>query len=166
MSAQPLPQSPLTPMNAEVTAVLVQGFQRGDIRSSRSNLIHPLDGLHHFVPLLLCKDRGTLVLGNLLWGRNKSPVRSMSYSQSDSQSLPHSFQSQVNLSAGLSSALDHPVVAKEAPDRPENILIQLHFLSIEQGPWNSLRGKKVSVLPEGMSWASWHPSRRNFPLKQ
>lgn len=79
-SAQPLPQTPLTPMHTEVTAVLVQGFQRGDVRSSRSNLIYPLDGLHHFVPLLLCKDGGTLVLGNLLWERNKIPVRSMSYS--------------------------------------------------------------------------------------
>lgn len=82
--AQPLSQISLTPMHTEVTAVLVQGFQRGDIRSSRSNLIHPLDGLHHFVPLLLCKDRGTLVLCNFLWGRNKIPVRSMSCSYSDS----------------------------------------------------------------------------------
>lgn len=122
--------SPLTPMHAEVTAVLVQGFQRGDIRSSRSNLIHPLDGLHHFVPLLLCKDGGTLVLGNLLWGRNKIPVRSMSGSYSDSQSLPLSFHGQVNFTAGLSSDLDQSVVAKEAPARSEKILIWLHFLKI------------------------------------
>lgn len=122
--------SPLTPMHAEVTAVLVQGFQRGDIRSSRSNLIHPLDGLHHFVPLLLCKDGGTLVLGNLLWGRNKIPVRSMSCSYGDSQSLSLSFHGQVNFTAGLSSDLDQSVVAKEAPDRSENILIRLHFLNI------------------------------------
>lgn len=128
--AQPLPQTPLTAMHAEVTAVLVQGFQCGDIRSSRSNLIHPLDGLHHFVPFLLCKDGGTLVLGNLLWGKNKIPVRSTSCSYSDSQALPHSFHGQVNFTADLSSAWDQSVVAKEAPDRPENSLIQLHFLSI------------------------------------
>lgn len=131
MSAQPLPQTPLTPMHAEVTAVLVQGFQRGDIRSSRSNLIDPLDGLHHFVPLLLRKDGGALVLGNLLWGRNKIPVRSTSCSCSDSQSqLPHSFHGQVNFTAGLSSARDHSEVANEAPDRSENIFIHLHFLSV------------------------------------
>lgn len=131
MSAQPLPQTPLTPMHAEVTAVLVQGFQRGDIRSSRSNLIDPLDGLHHFVPLLLRKDGGALVLGNLLWGRNKIPVRSTSCSCSDSQSqLPHSFHGQVNFTAGLSSAWDHSEVANEAPDRSENIFIHLHFLSV------------------------------------
>lgn len=46
------------------------------------------------------------------------------------QSLPHSFHEQVNFTADLSSALDQPVVAKEAPDRSESILIRLHFLSI------------------------------------
>lgn len=66
-----LARAPLTPVHTEVTVIFVQGFQCGDIGSSWSNLIHPLDGLHHFVPLLLCKDRGALVLGNLLWARNR-----------------------------------------------------------------------------------------------
>lgn len=62
-------------MYTEVTVILVQGFQCGDVRSSCSNLIHPLDSAHHFVPLLLGKDRWSLVLGNLLWiPKKKKPV--------------------------------------------------------------------------------------------
>lgn len=53
-------------MNAEVTVVLVQCLQCGDVGSSRYHFIHPLDGLYHLVPLLLGKHRGPLMLGNLL----------------------------------------------------------------------------------------------------
>lgn len=56
----------LTPMYTEVTVVFIQRFQCCDIRSSWYNLVHPLDGLHHFVSLLLSEDRGSFMLGDLL----------------------------------------------------------------------------------------------------
>lgn len=66
-------RAPLTAVHAEVAVIFVQGFQRGDIRSPGRNLIHPLDGLHHLVPLLLREDGGALMLGDLLWVRERNP---------------------------------------------------------------------------------------------
>jgi len=54
-------------MHAEVTVVLVQGLQRGDVGCPLHDLIHPLDGPHHLVALGLGEDRRALVLGNLSW---------------------------------------------------------------------------------------------------
>lgn len=52
-------------MDAEVTVVLVQSLQGGDIRCSFYYLIHPLDCSHHLVAFFLSEDWRTLVLGNL-----------------------------------------------------------------------------------------------------
>lgn len=60
-------------MHAEVTVVLVEGPERGDVRRSFHDLVHPLYGPHHFVSLFLREDRRTLVLCNLtLETRHKS----------------------------------------------------------------------------------------------
>ena len=45
------------PMDAKVAAVLVQGLEGGDVRSSFNDLVNPLDGLHHAVPLVLQQNR-------------------------------------------------------------------------------------------------------------
>lgn len=55
----------LTSVHTEVTGVLVEGLQGGDIRRSLHYLIHPLDGSHHLVPLSLSEDRWALVLWDL-----------------------------------------------------------------------------------------------------
>lgn len=59
----------LTSVHTEVTVVLVQSLQRGDVRGSFYHLIHPLDGPHHLVAFLLGEDRRTLVLGDLSFER-------------------------------------------------------------------------------------------------
>lgn len=52
-------------MHTEVTVVLVQGLQGGDVRRSFHYLVHPLDGTHHFVTLFLSEDRRSFMSGNL-----------------------------------------------------------------------------------------------------
>lgn len=52
-------------MHAEVTVVLIEGPQRGDVRRPFHHLVHPLYGPHHLVSLFLREDRRTLVLRNL-----------------------------------------------------------------------------------------------------
>lgn len=59
-------QGDVIAVNTEVTVVLVQCLQCGDVGSSGHHFIHPLDGLYHLVPLLLGEHRGPLMLGNLL----------------------------------------------------------------------------------------------------
>lgn len=61
----------LTSVHTEVTVVLVQSLQRGDVRGSFNYLIHPLDGPHHLVAFFLSEDWRTLVLGNLSFERRK-----------------------------------------------------------------------------------------------
>lgn len=58
-------------MHTEVTVVLVQSLQGGDVRCSFYYLIHPLDGPYHLVALFLSEDRRTLVLGDLSFERSK-----------------------------------------------------------------------------------------------
>lgn len=52
-------------MHTEVTIVLVQGPQGGDVRRPFHDLIHPFYGTHHLVSLFLSEDWRTLVLCNL-----------------------------------------------------------------------------------------------------
>lgn len=54
-----------TSVHAEVSVVLVQGLQRGHVGRPFHNLIHPFNGTHHLVSLLLGEDWRTLVLCNL-----------------------------------------------------------------------------------------------------
>ena len=51
-----------TSMYTEVTGVLVQSLQSGDIGGALHYLIHPFDGPHHLVPLSLGEDWGAFVL--------------------------------------------------------------------------------------------------------
>lgn len=51
-------------MHTKIALVLVQSLKSGDIGGSFHHLVHPLDGTHHFVPLLLCEHWRTLVLRN------------------------------------------------------------------------------------------------------
>lgn len=62
----------LTSVHTEVTVVLVQGLQGGDVRRPFHYLIHPLDGAHHFVTLFLSEDRRSFMFGNLSWKRRTS----------------------------------------------------------------------------------------------
>eukprot|EP00048_Salpingoeca_helianthica_P006379 m.97768 g.97768 ORF g.97768 m.97768 type:complete len:394 (+) comp13989_c1_seq5:650-1831(+) len=55
-------------MDAKVTAILVQGLERGDIGSPLHHLIHPLASTDHLVPLFLRHDRRALVRADLLIG--------------------------------------------------------------------------------------------------
>lgn len=52
-------------MHAEVTVVLVEGPEGGDVRRSFHDLIHPLYGPDHLVSLCLSEDGRALVLRNL-----------------------------------------------------------------------------------------------------
>lgn len=54
-----------TSVHAEVTVVLVEGPEGGDVRRSFHDLIHPLYGPDHLVSLRLSEDRRALVLRNL-----------------------------------------------------------------------------------------------------
>ena len=54
-----------TSVHAEVTVVLVEGPEGGDVRGSFHNLIHPLYGPDHLVSLRLSEDGRALVLRNL-----------------------------------------------------------------------------------------------------
>lgn len=68
------PRGRLTSMHAEVTVVLVQGLQGGDVRGSFDYLIHPLDGTHHFITFFLSEDRRTFMLGNLSCKRRRTTI--------------------------------------------------------------------------------------------
>lgn len=61
----------LTSMHTEVTVVLVQRLQGGDVRCSFYYLIHPLDGPYHLVAFFLSEDRRTLVFGNLSFEKSE-----------------------------------------------------------------------------------------------
>lgn len=52
-------------MHTEVTVVLVQGPEGGDVRCPLHNLVHPFNGPHHLVPFFLSEDWRTLVLSDL-----------------------------------------------------------------------------------------------------
>ena len=60
-----------TSVHAEVAGVLVQGVQGGDVGRPLHHLVHPLDGAHHLVALVLREHRGALVLRYLRWQRQK-----------------------------------------------------------------------------------------------
>lgn len=52
-------------MHTEVTVVLVECPEGGDVRRSFHHLVHPFDGPHHLVSFFLSEDWRTLVLCNL-----------------------------------------------------------------------------------------------------
>lgn len=65
-------------MDAEVTVILVEGPERGDVRRPFHHFVHPLYGPHHLVSLFLREDRRTLVLRNLTWESRHRPGESVS----------------------------------------------------------------------------------------
>lgn len=54
-----------TSVHTEVTVVLVEGLEGGDVRRSLRDLIHPFYGPHHLVSFFLSEDGRTLVLCDL-----------------------------------------------------------------------------------------------------
>lgn len=65
-------------MHAEVTVILVEGPERGDVSRPFHHFVHPLYSPHHLVSLFLREDRRTLVLRNLTWETIHSPGKSVS----------------------------------------------------------------------------------------
>ncbi|TNN72681.1 hypothetical protein EYF80_017130 [Liparis tanakae] len=59
------PHSKQNKLNGEVTVVLVEGLEGGDVRRSFHDLIHPFYGPHHLVSFCLSEDWWTFVLRNL-----------------------------------------------------------------------------------------------------
>lgn len=65
-----------TSVDAEVTVILVEGPERGDVRRPFHHFVHPLYGPHHLVSLFLREDWRTLVLRNLTWETRHRPGES------------------------------------------------------------------------------------------
>lgn len=58
----------LTTMHTEITVILIENLECGDVGRTENHLVHPFDALDHLYALLLGEDRRALVFGDFLVG--------------------------------------------------------------------------------------------------